>query len=375
MATIRVAALMDTSVVSGPARQLVAVAGVLKEYDVETTIVTFKRRGRPESLLPPYAASNDVRCEVVDESGKFDMRVPSKVATLLRNRRCDVIQSHSYKPAAVAALVRRSLGIPWIGMFHGTTQEDARVRVYNWIDRLLLVRADRIVTVSKAQRGLFRAKSEKILTIPNAVLPSTPGTSLNFEDLLSGVSRPLIAVIGRLSREKGVDVFLDALAILKNQGFRGTALVVGDGPDKELLASRAQALGDTVRFLGHFPHVSDLYGHLDLVVIPSRSEGMPNVLLEAVNADTPLVATMVGAIPDVVGTTGGARLVPSGHSDKLAEAIQMSLSDLHSQMASRGRAAIAATYSLDNRARQFRSLYDSVVDSGFTQPAITSRTP
>lgn len=363
MATIRVAALMDTAVVSGPARQLVAVARALKEYDVETIIVTFRRRGRAESLLPPYAATHGVQCEVVEESGRFDTQVPSRVAALLNPRGCDVIQSHSYKPAAVAALIRRSLDVPWIGMFHGTTQEDTRVRLYNWIDRRLLVRADRIVTVSTAQRALFRARPEKILTIPNAVLQTPPDTSVNFEKLLHNVSRPLIAVIGRLSHEKGVDIFLDAMSLLKNQGLGGTALIVGDGPDRELLANKAQLLGETVRFLGHFPHVSALYQHLDLVVIPSRSEGMPNVLLEAVNADTPLVATTVGAIPDVVGSTGGAWLVPSERPDKLAEAIRMALSDIDSEEARRGRAVIAATYSLDNRARQFRSLYESVIDS------------
>lgn len=369
MATIRVAALMDTAVVSGPARQLVAVARALRECDVETTIVTFRRRGRAESLLPQYAASNNVRCEVVEESGRLDMQLPSRVSALLDRLGCDVIQSHSYKPAAVAVLVKRSLGVPWIGMFHGTTQEDRKVRLYNWIDRRLLVRADRIVTVSAAQRELFKAESERILTIPNAVLQTSPDLTVDFDAVLRDMAHPLIAAIGRLSHEKGVDIFLDAISILKGKGFGGTALIVGDGPDRELLAKKAQPLGDTVRFLGHFPHVSALYQHLDLVVIPSRSEGMPNVLLEAVNADTPLVATSVGAIPDIIGSTKGAWLVPSERPDELANAIQKALADRTSEEARRGRAAIAATYSLDNRARLFRTLYESVVDPSFEHRA------
>jgi glycosyltransferase involved in cell wall biosynthesis len=166
-----------------------------------------------------------------------------------------------------------------------------------------------------------------------------------------------------LSHEKGVDQFLDAMAVLRVRGFVGSALVIGDGPDRAALEARAKAhdLTGHVVFLGQRADVGDLYPHLDLVVIPSRSEGMPNVLLEAIRADCPVVATAVGAIPTIIGSTAAALIVPPGNPVLLAEAILRGLAELRSADASEARAAIAAEYSLDRRAQLFRSLYDEVL--------------
>ncbi len=363
MQLLRVAALIDTAVVSGPGRQLVAVAGELEQHHVETRLIMFHRRGRPAPSLPEYARARGIGCDVVDESGRLDVRVLGRVSRLVRGYGAHILQSHSYKPAAIAYLLHRRLRIPWVGMFHGTTLEDRRVRLYNWVDRQLLLRADRIVVVSPSQSNLFLGSAERLTVIPNAVLPApAPAAPL---PVLEGVARPRVAVIGRLSREKGVDLFLEAIALLRQRGFAGSGLIVGDGPDRIALESQAAALGisDRVTFLGHRTDIDVLYGQLDLVVIPSRSEGMPNVLLEAISADVPVVSTAVGAIPTVVGNRDGVLLVPAGVPDQLAEAIRRGLRVLRSAEAREGRAAIVREFSLERRARLLRSLYEGVVST------------
>lgn len=362
MQPLRVAALMDTSIISGPGRQLVAVAGELRNHQVELLLITFRRRGKAASPFPAYARERGVPCEEVDESSRLDGRILARVSGLVREHGAHVLQSHSYKPAAVAALVRGKLGIPWVGMFHGTTLEDRRVRLYNWIDRRLLRLADRIVVVSPSQQTLF-GRTANVQVIPNAVLEPV---SREFADpRVTAAARPRIAVIGRLSHEKGVDLFLDALAILRAGGFGGSALVVGDGPDRGLLEEKAKTLRLThgLDFLGQRSDVDAIYPHVDLVVIPSRSEGMPNVLLEAIRADRPVVATSVGAIPSMIGTTEAALLVPPGQPALLANAITNGLGTLQSTAARAARAAIAREYSLDRRARLFRTLYDDVIQA------------
>jgi glycosyltransferase involved in cell wall biosynthesis len=367
MQPLRVAALMDTSIISGPGRQLVAVADELRHHQVELLIITFRRRGKAASPFPAYARERGIRCEEVDESSRLDRRILTSVSRLIREHGAHVLQSHSYKPAAVAALVRRTVGLPWIGMFHGTTLEDRRVRLYNWIDRRLLRLADRIVVVSPSQETMF-GRSPKVQVIPNAVLEPM---SQEFADArVTAAPRPRIAVIGRLSHEKGVDVFLDALAVLRQRGFAGSALIVGDGPDRVPLEEKAKALGLTggLDFLGHRSDVDAIYPHLDLVVIPSRSEGMPNVLLEAIRADRPVVATSVGAIPSMIRATSAALLVPPAQPALLAAAIVTGLDELQSSEARSARAGVAREYSLDRRARLFRSLYEDVVQSHPSMP-------
>jgi glycosyltransferase involved in cell wall biosynthesis len=372
MQRLRVAALMDTAVVSGPGRQLVAVAGELKQHHVETRLIMFHRRGLPPPVLPDYAQEHGIDCDVVQESGRLDVRVVGRVSRFVRAFEAHILQSHSYKPAAIAFFLRRRLEIPWIGMFHGTTLEDRRVRLYNWIDRRLLQRADRIVVVSPTQRALFPERADRLTVIPNAVLPGRAPTSRGLGPIGDEVPRPRIAVIGRLSHEKGVDVFLDAFVLLRQRGFTGSGLLVGDGPERRALQERAVELGisDRIAFLGHRTDVDALYPLIDLVVIPSRSEGMPNVLLEAIRADVPVVSTAVGAVPTVVGSRDGVLLVPPGQPDPLADAIDRGLRVLHSTEARIGREAIALEFSLDRRARLLRSLYESVLASTNTSRLI-----
>jgi glycosyltransferase involved in cell wall biosynthesis len=202
-----------------------------------------------------------------------------------------------------------------------------------------------------------------VSVIPNAVLPREPDRDAIADGGLDRYARPRLAVVGRLSFEKGVDLFLRSLALLRDRGFRGSALVIGDGPDRVTLEQLAASLGvdQLVSFLGHRPDVQALYGQFDLVVIPSRSEGMPNVLLESMREDVPVVAARVGAIPEVVGTTAGVILVPPEQPVPLADAIERGLNELRSPTAAAGRAAIAETYSLARRARLFRDLYDAVL--------------
>jgi glycosyltransferase involved in cell wall biosynthesis len=355
---------MDTSVVSGPGRQLVAVAEELHHQDVEIRLIMFHRRGFPAPALAEFARERGIGCDVVAESGRLDVRVLAQVSRLVRAHGAHVLQSHSYKPAAIAALLRRRLGIPWVGMFHGVTLEDRRVRLYNWLDRQLLRRADRIVVVSPSQRELFAETAHRLTVIPNAVLPSV-SSARAAPPLVEAAARPRIAVIGRLSHEKGVDLFLEAFARLRERGVVGTALVVGDGPDRGALEAQAAALGisGVTSFLGHRTDIDAFYEHIELVVIPSRSEGMPNVLLEAIRADVPVVATSVGAIPTVVGSRSGVLLVPPGEPGPLADAMLRGLAELRSNEARNGREAIAREYSLERRARLLHNLYDAVVAS------------
>src|SRR5207244_10005330 len=123
---------------------------------------------------------------------------------------------------------------------------------------------------------------------------------------------------------KGVDLFLDACAVLVQKGLAFSALVAGDGPGRARLEAHCARLGleARVRFLGHVYDVDVLYRMLDLLVLPSRSEGLPNTLLEAMQADVPIVATAVGAVAAVVGTSAAARSVWRGSEAALVVAIE-----------------------------------------------------
>src|SRR2546430_16398443 len=96
---------------------------------------------------------------------------------------------------------------------------------------------------------------------------------------------------------------------------------------------RSLGLASCVRFLGQVSNTDVVYRHLDLLVLPSRSEGLPNTMLEAMGADVPVVATAVGAVPEAVGTSSAAPLVAPGSPGVLGEAIERALIHGHSAQA------------------------------------------
>jgi glycosyltransferase involved in cell wall biosynthesis len=357
-AGLRVAALMDTAIVSGPGRQLVALAQGLREYGVTLRVYMFQRAGRPRSPFIPYLDRAGIEHIVLPDRGPLDLELLATLARSLREWAPDIVQSHNYRTTAMAYLLRCARASwPWIAFFHGSTNENWKVRLYNRIDQVLLPRADRLVVMSERHRHAFEHARGQVDVIHNAVLalPSEPAPV----DLrhLRRAGRPLIGVIGRLSHEKGVDVMLDAVSLLPADAV--SVVIAGDGPEREALMRQAaeRGIAANVHFLGTVRDVASLYPQLDLVVLPSRSEGLPNVLLEALRADVPVVATAVGAVPEVFDDAAVGEMVPPGEPGLLAEAISQGLAQGRTDAATRARAAAVERFSLERRVAQHLHLY------------------
>jgi glycosyltransferase involved in cell wall biosynthesis len=365
----RIAALVPCDEISGPGRQLTALALALQGAGIDWLVVVFHRRGRPPSAFARSLREAGIQHCVVEDRGPLDWRMALTVGDVLRRWRPSIVQTHGYKAAAVAYLLRRlRVPWPWIGFFHGATSGSLRGRLYHWVDRRLLGTAERVVVMSHAQARAFRHCGRRVHTIYNAALAPTPAGDPSERDVLAALARslprPVVGVVGRLSLEKGVDVFLDACAGLARKGVAFSALVAGDGPERSRLEAQCRRLGveSCVRFLGQVYNVDVLYRNLDLLVLPSRSEGLPNAMLEAMQADVPVVATTVGAVPDVVGTSGAARLVAPGSAAALAHAIELALTQGDSPAAAAARRDVVSRLSLERRLEAHVQLYRDVLE-------------
>lgn len=368
-----VAAIIDTSILSGPGRQLVAQGVAHLEGGAPFRIITFRRAGRPDSPFVAYAASHGVPCEVIDESGKLDLSVLARTRDVLSRGGVAVVQTHGYRPTSIVRSLR-ALGWyqgAWVGFYHGATAEDWKVRLYDALDRRLLRAADRVVVMSRPQAALFEALGDGVSLVYNAVLEAgatsavggdgSPDAVRDLPTAAAGVLRA--AVIGRLSPEKGVDVLLDAMAIVRDRGQAMELLVAGDGPERAALEAQAErlALGTRVRFLGQVHAVAPLYRAVDVVVIPSRSEGLPNVLLEALRHGRFVVSTRVGAVPDVLEGSRAGALVEVEDPAALAAALVAAQSARLSPEAETDRASLIDRFSLAARVRALRSIHQSAL--------------
>src|SRR3989449_11456354 len=210
---VRVAALVGSEALSGPGRQLTALAAALKRAGIACLIVASQRRGRPSVAFAQELDRAGVEHCVVEDRGPLDWRVARDVQDMLRRWRPSIVQTHGYKATAVAYLLRR-LGSPWpwVGFFHGTTTEDVKDRFYHWVDRRLLGAAERIVVMSQAQARAFRHCNGRVRVIYNAALapPPAAGSPAERERLpppTGGLGRALLGGGGRPSPGEGGDLF------------------------------------------------------------------------------------------------------------------------------------------------------------------------
>jgi len=248
-----------------------------------------------------------------------------RVAELLRERAVELLHTHVYHADLVGYLAARRARLPVVATVHGYSGGDARNRFYEWLDRRVLTRFDAVVCVSEAQREWLRrggCAPARLAVVPNGHAAAPPLARAEARARL-GIPASQLAFgwIGRLSPEKGADLFLEALAKLGPTG--GLAVVIGEGAERRRLEARAQALGlgaDRLRFAGFRGDAPSLLAAFDALVISSRSEGLPVVMLEAIAAGTPVAAFAVGGIPDLLGEASGW-LAPAGDVAALARTL------------------------------------------------------
>lgn len=273
------------------------------------------------------------------------------IRRLLQRHQFHVLHSHGYRSDVLNLGIARRMGVPTVSTLHGFSATDWKARAYEWLQLRGVRRASAVVAVSAnvsrrvADSGVAPTS---VHLIPNA-LGADPGFLSSYDARASlGLGSDInIAWVGRMSAEKAPDVMLEAMTHIRDLDLMLS--FIGDGPARQALAARAVELGvaDRVRFHGNVPRASRLLRAFDLLVLSSRAEGTPMILLEAMRASVPIVATRVGGVPDML-TTDQARLVDPEKPRVLALAIRDALADPD---ASRARAAKA----LDRLTRDFDS--------------------
>jgi glycosyltransferase involved in cell wall biosynthesis len=335
-------------------------------------LASFVRRGREGALLAA-ARARGLPTHPVAERFAFDPGLVGRLGRLLRRVRPDVIVGHDYKADLLLLLAapRR----PRVVVLHGYTGEDRKVGLLEALDRRLLSRAHTVVAVSPGLAALARRAGlpdGRVHVVPNAVpveeIAAAAGRAREAvrREWEVAPGRAVLVSVGRLSPEKGQDVLLEAFARAARET-DALLVLVGDGALRDRLERRARAadLAGRVRFLGWRTDPYACLGGADVCVLPSRSEGLPLSLLEAMSAGLPVVATAVGSVPDVLEGGARGRLVPPADAEALADALLPLLTDPDSRRELGARARERAReYDLPAFARRWDGIYRSVAAPG-----------
>jgi len=307
-------------------------------------------------------------------TSRWDARGMHRLHQVLRRRGIDLIHSHVRLTDWLGGAGSRMIGLPCVSSLHAPFQyandltplRDGSLPLHGWVLRNLV---DHVITVSSALRDdairLLKLSPDRVTHVINGIDPqwgsSAADPDLAREHLSLPPRSPVLLHVGWFGPRKGQMDLINALPQVLEQVESACCVFVGEGKLWEQCKERVRELGvsDSVRFLGFRDDVSDLMSAADVVVLPSYSEGLPRVLLEAGLMGKPVVSTRVDGIKELVieGETGV--LVEAGDHVALAEAMVVLLCDPDraERMGDAARLRVLTSFSSHQMARETEEIY------------------
>jgi glycosyltransferase involved in cell wall biosynthesis len=355
---------------------------MLAEGGHESVLGVFANSSNPNLQLHEAAAKEGVESHLIPCSGQIDFSVAAKIRKLASETQADVVHAHGYKADIYIYFALRGASVPIISTCHTWYDNDLMVTLYGVIDRWVLRSFDGVVGVSdEVVQRLKTAgvRQDRIFEIPNGIdLRPFDAAQPSLPKRVAG-NGLLVGLIGRLSREKGVDVFIQAAALVLREVPETRFVVVGDGPDRAALEGLTTELGinKSVEFLGRRDDMPGVYASLDVMVSASRQEGSPMALLEGMASSVPLIATPVGEVPALVENNVTGALVPVEDGEALATELIVMLRDSNrrERLAAAGLERIERDFSAARMTADYLAVYEKTVEMRGSGTAATSRGP
>lgn len=306
----------------------------------------------PDAALCPRVQAAGIPVAEIPIRAALDLVAVASLVRLFRREGVTVVNTHSGKDSWVASMAAKISGVP---ILLRTRHISLPVRrsfynaIWRWPDGF-------ITTGEQIREHLIGIgiPADRVVSIPTGVdvqrfSPSVSGEAVRREFGLAPGQR-VISVIGVLRSWKRIDLFIDVAAILAREEPSLRFLVVGEGPQEKNIRRKVEELGvgDRVFLLGHRNDVPEILAASDALVMTSMKEGLPQVILQALAMERPVVASPVGAIPEVVehGETGF--LCPAGEAEGFVAAVRSLLRDpaLGRRLGSAGRRRIVKEHSV-----------------------------
>lgn len=308
----------------------------------------------------------------IPDRGALDLAVVRQLLRICRDEKVTIWHGHDYKSNALGVLLRRFWPMRLVSTVHGWGVTGGRRRLYYAIDRLSLRFYDRVICVSDDLRQTCVASgvpAARCSVVENAIDTEQFARRLPRAEVKRRLGfspqRLLIGAVGRLSDEKAFDRLIDAFDKLVSSGVDAELCIVGEGGERSNLERQIArlGLGDRVRLAGYQPDTLDWYGAMDVYALSSLREGLPNVLLEAMAMEVPIVATNIAGVPRLIADRVNGLLVPPDDVDGLFHALAALLRDppLRERLAAAGRDTVETRYSFRRRMEKIRAVYDELL--------------
>lgn len=282
-------------------------------------------------VLVPEFEGVGVPVVVFGRRGRFDPWLLLRVAGWLRRERAAVVHTHLFTADSYGRLAAWLAGVPAVFSTVHSIVAPPRSSLRGLLNRTLARLSTAVIGCGDEVAQALRAQGlpvARVRSIPNGIdllrFGQTPTQGVR-EEFGIPTERLLLGVVGRLHVQKGQDVLLEALATMSAERRAGIAcLLIGAGERESALRARCRELGleDCVVFTGMRTDIPRLVASLDIFVMPSRSEGLPIALLEAMASRCAVLCTSVGSIPGVVRDGESGLLVPPENPQALRQGLE-----------------------------------------------------
>jgi glycosyltransferase involved in cell wall biosynthesis len=307
----------------------------------------------------------------VPDRGPLDWGVCGRLLRICQQEQVAIWHGHDYKSNLLGLLLRPFWPMRLVTTIHGWVEHTRRTPLYYAVDRLCLPRYEKVICVSEDLRARclgLGVKPRRCLLIENAIDTDEFVRRRTVAEAKQAFGwspeRLLIGAVGRLSAEKGFDLLIRATVDLLKQGIDAGLVIVGEGPQQEELRRLIAELGcaQRVQLLGYRQDTRELYEAMDLFALSSVREGLPNVVLEALAVEVPVVATRVAGVPGLI-RDGNGLLVDPGSVAQLTAAMGRALHDpdLRRRLRQAGRRTVEEGYSFAVRMMKLALLYDRLL--------------
>lgn len=360
----------------GAESMLCTLARSLAGLGCRPIVGVFRDARNPHVEVAEAASRSQLPIETVPCDGRWDWSTVKRIRTILAECSVDVLHTHGYKADLYGYLAGWLLRVARVSTCHNWPDPKLRMQTYARLDRLALRNFDEVTTPSPGVAGILRRsgiRENRLSFIRNGVDVATfrdaPAT-LRQELRLNG--HPVIGFVGRLVPEKGgAELIRAARNVLATQP-DARFVFVGEGPCREEWRALAAQLGVSGRvvFTGARQDMPGVYASFDIFALPSFKEAMPMAVLEAMSSGRPVIASAVGAVPELVvdGKTG--LLCGPGDIDGLSRAILDLLEDRNRarSLGENGYARAAGEFSAEAMAKYYLGVYNRALRRRNTSP-------
>lgn len=370
LAELEVLAVIDHLALGGAEMLLGQFAAAAPRAGIRLRVACFEDGDGSPAAEPLRAAGVEpVNLEVSGRPGKRHLRL---MRDHIQSVQPDLVHTHLGTADLIGGLAARSLGVPAVSTIHAVATGWAGVPGAKAAATALGRRCcdARVIAVSESARRAYRKRSwgmgDRVVRIYNGVeLTATPGAGAAVRrELGIAADELLIGMISALRPEKAHDIAIEAIAMLRDRFPRLRLLVAGQGPCASELARLAAPLGDRVLLTGRRTDVMGVFDALDVCLHPSRMDAFPTTLIEALAASTPVLASAVGGIPEIIDDGRTGVLVPAPpNAATVAAALAALLEDpgRRRSLGAAGREAYEQRFRAGPWLEQTRALYDAVL--------------